>query len=69
MLCCSFNLFLALHDSSLLGSWKLGTAKDICRSTMPALHVADSTGMPGGASTAMPAAFIGQQLLYQPPVV
>ncbi len=34
---------------------------------MPSFVVADSTGVPGGASTAMPAAFRGQQLHYHQP--
>ena len=58
---------LALRGSSLLGSLKLQTGKDIHWSSMPVFGVADSTGMPGGASAAMPAAFRGQQLHYHQP--
>ncbi len=61
------HLIPALRGSSLLGSWKILNGKDIRKNLMPSFVVADSTGVPGGASTAMPAAFRGQQLHYQQP--
>lgn len=61
------NPIIAQRGSSLLGSWRLCAGKDIHWSSLPAFDVADITGVPGGASAAMPAAFRGQQLHYHQP--